>query len=583
MKTLRLALAQINSTVGDLRGNTEKIIHYINEAKGAGASIVAFPELALTGYPPEDLLLKPKFIDDNLEALDAVREHADGIIAVVGFVDRAKDIYNAAAVMGARRILDVYHKMFLPNYGVFDEVRYFQAGSLCPVYEMGDVSFGVSICEDIWHPEGPERTQALGGAEFIVNLNASPYTIGKNELRERMLATRAADNAAIIAYVNAVGGQDELVFDGRSLVFDERGEALAKGMPFEEELLVVDLDLEAVFMWRLHDLSKRQQRLEAATRVKKVFLPLPLPVPSPRPQAISRRKPPPLPPTAALEPEAEVYAALSLGLRDYVAKNGFTDVVVGLSGGVDSALVAAIAADSLGAARVHALFMPSRYTSDESSEDAKGLAENLAITFNVIPIEDIFSRYLSTLGEEFKDRPADQTEENIQARIRGNLLMAFSNKLGWLVLTTGNKSEMSVGYATLYGDMAGGFALIKDVPKSLVYGLAEWRNTKEGRALIPERILTKEPTAELRPGQKDTDTLPPYDVLDPILKAYIEEERSFEEILALGFTPEAVKKVIRMIERSEYKRRQSPPGVKITLRAFGRDRRFPITNKYRSY
>jgi NAD+ synthase (glutamine-hydrolysing) len=575
MKTLRLALAQVDATVGDLEGNARKIIRYIQRAKGYGADIVAFPELALTGYPPEDLLLKPQFIEDNIRALDKVREKTDGITAVVGFVDRAEDIYNAAAVISGRKLIDVYHKMYLPNYGVFDEFRYFQAGKRHPVYRMGDCAFGINICEDIWYPEGPGRLQALAGAELIININASPYTIGKSAAREKMLSTRAFDSDVTVAYVNMVGGQDELVFDGASLIIDERGEVIARGKQFEEDLVIEDIDLEAVFMQRLHDPRRRQQKLALnESRVEGFAIPL---------RKRARGKKLPRKKVRCMERTEEVYSALVLGLKDYVGKNGFEGGLIGLSGGVDSSLVAVLAADALGKDRVHLLFMPSPYTSGESGEDARGLAGSLGIKLMEIPIDSIFEAYLKSLKGVFRGRRPDVTEENIQARIRGNLLMALSNKFGWLVLTTGNKSEMSVGYATLYGDMAGGFAVIKDVPKTLVYELGGWRNRKAGRPLIPERVLWKEPSAELKPGQRDVDSLPPYPVLDPILKAYIEQDMSFEEILALGCEEECTRGVIGMVDRSEYKRRQAPPGIKITPRAFGRDRRFPITNKYKSY
>ncbi len=573
MKTLRLALAQINPTVGDIEGNAEKIISYIRQAKAGGASVVAFPEMALTGYPPEDLLLKPRFISDNLRALDAVKEHAEGIVAVVGFVDKETDIYNAAAVISEKKVVDVYRKMYLPNYGVFDEQRYFQAGRRHTVYDIGGVLFGVSICEDIWYPEGPTRQEALAGAEFVININASPYTMGKGKFREEMLSTRASDSAVMVAYLNTVGGQDELVFDGGSLVINEKGEVLARGRQFEEELIVIDLDLDAVFMRRLHDPRRRQQALAIKEgAVTKIALPTPLKGPE---TPLPKRK------DIVLDPKEEVYTALRLGVSDYVRKNGFKGVIVGLSGGVDSALVSAIAVDALGKENVSCLFMPSLFTSKESREDAFKTADNLNVKLIEVPIGRIFKSYLDELGRHFEGRAQDVTEENIQARIRGNVLMAFSNKFGRLVLTTGNKSEMSVGYATLYGDMAGGFAVIKDVPKTLVYELARWRNAK-GEA-IPGRVLTKEPTAELRPGQKDIDTLPPYPVLDPILKEYIEEEMSFEELLEGGYEEAHLRKVIGMVETSEYKRRQAPPGIKITQRAFGRDRRFPITNKYKSF
>ena len=576
MKTLRVALAQINPTVGDLPGNAGKIIECMERAAELGASIVAFPELALTGYPPEDLLLKPKFIEDNIAAAKRISRHARGIVAVVGFVDRVGDIYNAAAIMAEGKTIDVYHKMFLPNYGVFDEMRYFQAGARCPVYEMGNISFGVTICEDIWYPVGPARTQALGGAEFIININGSPYTTGKSAFREKMLATRASDCGSVILYLNMVGGQDELVFDGGSLVLDERGGLTARAGLFKEELLCVDLDLESVFMSRLHDPRRRQEKIASVPQVARI------PVPRPETAAPPKVALAPAPLAPVLQMEEEVYMALKLGLADYVAKNGFNGIIIGLSGGVDSALVAAISADALGKDRVHALFMPSRYTSRESFEDVAALAANLGIKVEEISIEPVFKSYLAALSQVFKGAAPGTAEENIQARIRGNLLMAMSNKFGWLVVTTGNKSEMSTGYATLYGDMAGGFALIKDVPKTLVYALANWRNRGEEGPPIPERIISKEPTAELKADQKDADTLPPYPVLDPVITAYVENDKSFEEILALC-DAQTVQSVVRMIDRSEYKRRQAPPGIKITPRAFGRDRRLPITNGYKSF
>jgi NAD+ synthase (glutamine-hydrolysing) len=575
MKALRVALAQINPTVGDIEGNTAKVVSAIERAREAGADLVALPELALTGYPPEDLLLKPRFIDENLRALRLVREVTTGIVAVVGFVDRSDDIYNAAAVIADGRVADVYHKHYLPTYGVFDEHRYFGEGRRAPIYRRGEALFGVTICEDIWYPEGPARAQAMGGAEVIVNINASPYHIGKGRERERMLAARAQDSGVIIAYLNTVGGQDELVFDGGTLVIDERGEVMARARSFEEDFLVVDLDLAGVFRHRLHDPRRRQAARPACEDCTPIDLGEGL---------VTTR--PPLPAgIAASSPdiEEEAYRALVLGLRDYVGKNGFRGVLVGLSGGADSAFVAVLAADALGGESVHCIFMPSRYSSDESAEDAAHLARNLGVSYSVVPIDATFGSYLDMLSGPFAGLPADTTEENLQARIRGNVLMAHSNKLGYLVLTTGNKSEMSVGYATLYGDMAGGFAVVKDVPKTLLYRLCAWRNRQAGRDLIPARILTKEPTAELRPGQKDTDSLPPYEVLDPILRAYIEEERSLDEIVFAGIADlPTARRVIAMVDRNEYKRRQSPPGIKITPRAFGRDRRMPITNLFRS-
>jgi len=582
MKILRIALAQINPTVGDLDGNVSKILNYIKKANKAGAQVVAFPELAITGYPPEDLLLKTQFIEDNLDALEKVRRNVGDIVAVVGFVDKRDDIYNAAAIIHNKRLIDTYHKMYLPNYGVFDEYRYFQAGTRCPIYQIGDTWIGVNICEDIWYPEGPSMVQSLAGAEVILNINASPYRIGKGKFRENMLSTRATDNMVIVAYLNTVGGQDELVFDGHSFILDQDGIVIARGKQFEEDLIVVDLDLEGVMMRRLHAPRRRQEVIKLG---KGAFERINVPVEKTlsKKRAKSHLRLSSLLGYTVLEPLQEVYMALVLGTSDYVTKNGFKGVVIGLSGGIDSSLVASIAVDAIGKENVACLFMPSPYTSMESREDAYALAGNLGIKVIESPIDSILKSYLNALKNEFQGLPADVTEENLQARIRGNILMAFSNKFGWLVLTTGNKSEMSVGYATLYGDMAGGFAVIKDVPKTMVYELCKWKNNKNGRAVVPERVILKEPSAELKPAQKDTDTLPPYPVLDPILKAYIEDDKSFEEILSLGCNVERAQNVIKMIDKSEYKRRQAPPGIKITQRAFGKDRRFPITNKYRGY
>jgi len=445
------------------------------------------------------------------------------------------------------------------------------------MYKIGDSWVGVTICEDIWYPEGPTRLQALAGAELVININASPYRIGRGKSREDMLSVRAFDSMVILAYLNTVGGQDELVFDGQSVIIDQSGTVIARGKQFEEDLIVIDLNLEAVMMRRLRAPRRRQEvmRLEKSA-VEEIT------IPAMKKSAVERM---PLQPREyrVLEPSEEVYNALVLGTSDYVRKNGFKGVVIGLSGGVDSALVASIAVDALGKENVTGLFMPSPYTSKESSEDVHTLKDNLGIKLLEVSIDTIVQSYLNALKMEFRNLPVDTTEENLQARIRGNILMAFSNKFGWLVLTTGNKSEMSVGYATLYGDMAGGFAVIKDVPKTMVYELCKWKNIKEGRAVLPERVLWKEPSAELKADQKDTDTLPPYHVLDPILKAYIEDDKSFEEILSLGCEVECARNVIRMIDKSEYKRRQAPPGIKITQRAFGRDRRFPITNRYRGH
>jgi NAD+ synthase (glutamine-hydrolysing) len=579
VRPLRIALAQINPTVGDFEGNVSKIINYVEDSVKAGAQLVVFPELAITGYPPEDLLLKTHFIEDNLGALRKVQKKVKDIVAVVGFVDRMDDIYNAAAIVYNKKLVGTYHKMYLPNYGVFDELRYFQAGRRCAVYRIGDVCFGVNICEDIWYPEGPARMQALAGAEVIININASPYRIGKNKFRENMLSTRASDSIAIVVYLNTVGGQDELVFDGDSLVLDENGNISARGKPFKEDLVIADLDLDLVRMKRFHAPRRRQEvvKLEKDA-VEEIVIPVE--------EKVHKVRALPLLPSVGcktLEPIEEVYEALVLGTSEYVRKNGFKGVVIGQSGGIDSSLVSTIAADAVGPENVTGLFMPSPYTSKESREDVFSLANNLGIEVVEVPIHSIFKSYLDALKEIFRGLPENVTEENIQARIRGNILMAFSNKFGRLVLTTGNKSEMSVGYATLYGDMAGGFAVIKDVPKTMVYELCRWKNKREERVVISERVIMKEPSAELKPNQKDTDTLPPYSLLDPVLKAYIEDDKGVDEILSLGCEAESVKKIIRMVDTSEYKRRQAPPGIKITQRAFGRDRRFPITNKYRGY
>jgi NAD+ synthase (glutamine-hydrolysing) len=577
MQFLRLALAQMNSTVGDLSGNAKRIIKLIKKAKRQKADFAVFPELALTGYPPEDLILKPQFISDNLAEIRRLSSLVSGIAVFIGFVDAGEngEIYNAAALIADGRIIDVYHKILLPNYGVFDEFRYFRPGTRFPVYLYNGIRIGINICEDVWHRTGPARVQAASGAGLIVNINASPYERGKPDTREKILAERSSENSVMIAYLNAVGGQDELVFDGMSMIFDRTGRLRARGRQFQEEMMIADIDMAELARPRkrrgMPELSLTPKIMQG---IRKITVP---------PSATGERRPSKgLKVRPRVKDAEEVYSALVLGTADYVRKNGFRGVVIGLSGGIDSSLVATIAADAIGRENVNVLFMPSRYTSQESREDAFHLAGNLGVKIMEIPIDTVFSKYLSALAEGFGDLKEDTTEENLQARIRGNLLMAFSNKFGWLVLTTGNKSEMSVGYATLYGDMAGGFAVIKDVPKTLVYDLCRWRNSS-GAAVVPERVLSKAPTAELKPDQKDSDTLPPYEILDPILRAYIEDELTFEEILRLGNDPESVRKVIGMVDRSEYKRRQSPPGVKITPRAFGRDRRFPITNRYRSY
>lgn len=576
MKKIRIALAQINPIVGDLQGNVKKIISYIKNARALKAEIIAFPELAVTGYPPEDLVLKPQFIKDNIDALNEVITASDGITAIVGFIERDNSLFNAAAVISNRRLIDVYHKKHLPNYGVFDEYRYFQSGIRYPVYNFSGVNIGVNICEDIWHEKGPAKVQALSGAEIIININASPYHMGKASFRDNLVSTRALECKSIIVYVNMIGGQDELVFDGGSFVVNSQGDIILRGGQFKEELITVDIKVQNA---RARFSDKEQKELKTLVHKGEVIENIKIPS-----KLIKERKPElKIKESVIMPPVEEVYNALLLGTKDYVYKNGFKNVVIGMSGGIDSSLVAAVAVDAIGKEHVHGLFMPSPYTSKESYEDVYALAGNIGIKIITIPINNIYETYLKTLSKNFKGTKTDITEENIQARIRGNILMAFSNKFGWLVLTTGNKSEMSVGYATLYGDMAGGFAVIKDVPKTMVYELCKWKNGKVGRAAIPDRVLWKEPSAELKSDQRDTDTLPPYPVLDPILKAYVEDDKSADEILKINCDIECVQKVLRMIDHSEYKRRQSSPGIKITPRAFGKDRRFPITNRYRSY
>jgi NAD+ synthase (glutamine-hydrolysing) len=570
-KTLRLAMAQINVVVGDIAGNAKKIAAWMDRAVELQADVVTFPELALTGYPPEDLLLKPQFIEANLAAMEDLARHARDITAIVGFVDRKDDIFNAAAVVQGGKLAATYHKMFLPNYGVFDEFRYFQAGRSCPVLKIGDAKVGISICEDIWYPDGPFLHQsASGGAEVLINISSSPYHAGKRQWRERMLKTRASDNTVIVAYNNIVGGQDELVFDGGSLVLNESGEILSRGRQFEEDMIVVDLDVESVFRQRLRDPRRRQQDTAASEPIA-VF---------PLSQQVRKRAPLELPDVAPLADIAEIYRALVLGTRDYVRKNGFEKTVLGLSGGIDSALTACIAVDALGPENVVGVLMPSQFSSSGSVEDSQHLGKNLGIECLTIPIGEVFEAYKQSLGPAFKGTEPNVAEENLQARVRGNLLMALSNKFGWLVLSTGNKSEISTGYCTLYGDMAGGFAVLKDVMKTTVYKLAEHCNSF-GSERIPRASIDKPPSAELRPDQRDSDSLPPYDVLDPILKLYVEGDRSLADIVEMGFDGKIVQRVVRLVDANEYKRRQAAPGVKITPRAFGRDRRMPITNRFR--
>lgn len=569
---LRLALCQLNATVGDIAGNEARIRDGLGRAVAAGAQLVLFPELALTGYPPEDLLLKEHFLADARDALERIAAATGDTVALVGFPERADDVYNACAVLAGGRVQAIYRKVFLPNYGVFDEQRYFQAGDHGALLQLGPTTIGLTICEDIWEPGPPAAHEAGAGATLIVNLSASPYHAGKGPERERMLIQRARDNVAAFAFCNLVGGQDELVFDGHSLVIDHEGGVIARGRQFAEELIVATIDPAASRGTRLRD--PRHRPVTHRTRPSVPILArLPM-----------RELPDDADPTVGgpvsepLDPVAEVYAALVLGLRDYVEKNGFRRVVIGLSGGVDSALVAVIAVDALGPERVSVVVMPSPYSSEATQGDARSLAANLGADLRELGIAPAMAAYEQTLAEVFAGREPDLTEENLQARIRGNLLMALSNKFGWLVLTTGNKSEMAVGYSTLYGDSAGGFAVIKDCPKTLVYALCHHRNAID--AVIPASILERAPSAELRHEQRDSDSLPPYEVLDPILDGYIEDDLGRDALVLRGFEDADVQRVIALVDRAEYKRRQAPPGIKISTRAFGRDRRVPITNRY---
>ncbi len=571
MTRLRIALAQINPTVGDLDGNVDKICAAYDAAEAAGCDLVAFPELAITGYPPEDLVLKPGFVADNLVALGKVAARTGRCAAVVGYVASDRDLYNAAAVCAGGEVRGTYRKRLLPNYAVFDEARYFTPGGESDPYELyviGGLKVGISICEDVWSPTGPLAEQAAGGAELNININGSPYHAGKYGTRERMLATRAADASCALAYVNQVCGQDELVFDGGSMVFDADGNLVARAAVFAEELLITDVVIEPVYRKRL--LDPRGRRTEEPMRLVTIS---DQPVPHDT-HAVERVAPLP-------SADAEMYDALLLGTRDYVRKNGFTDVVIALSGGIDSTIVACVAVEALGAEHVHGISMPSRYSSDGSVTDAYDLAERLGIDIRTIPIEPAFSAYLDMLAPSFADKPADLTEENLQSRIRGATLMAMSNKFGWMVLTTGNKSEMAVGYFTIYGDSVGGYAVIKDVFKTRVYDLCRHVNHRAGRLIINESVLTKPPSAELRPDQRDDQSLPPYEVLDPILQLYVEDDRTTGEIIELGHDEAIVRRVTRLVDINEYKRRQCPPGVKVSTKAFGKDRRLPITNGYR--
>ncbi|HKW60002.1 MAG TPA: NAD+ synthase [Candidatus Dormibacteraeota bacterium] len=568
---MRIALAQVNPTVGDLAGNARLVVDWIGRARDAGADIVCFPELVITGYPPEDLVLKPSFVRDNLAQLDFIAQAARDIAVVVGFVDRDGDLYNAAAFICDGEVKAVYHKVFLPNYGVFDEKRYFVPGHRAPLIQLDGVPIGLSVCEDCWFPAGPMAWEAEHGAKLLININGSPYHYGKRAPREAMVGGRAADYGAYVAWVNTVGGQDELVFDGNSVVFDTRGKPVAHANSLVEDLLVCDIDVERPVH---HSPETLRHEADAAARLELQVEELTFrssSKSSPKPKLENRHSEP-------LDGAAEIYAAVVLGTHDYMRKQGFRKVVIGMSGGVDSALTAAIAADALGSQNVIAVRMPSRHSSAESLEDAGLLAENLGLQLMDFSIEPPHRGFEETLAPVFQGTQPGVAEENLQPRIRSTILHALSNKFGYIVLSTGNKSELATGYGTLYGDIAGGYAVLKDITKTTVYELCRYRNSL-GPA-IPERVMTKPPSAELKPGQKDTDSLPPYDVLDPILIGYVEEDLSPEELVAAGHDPKTVARVIQLVDRSEYKRRQAPPGVKITPRAFGRDRRMPIVNRY---
>ena len=572
-RKIRIALAQINTTVGDIANNKRKIVSYIADAKKKGVDIIAFPELAVTGYPPEDLLFVPQFVADSVSSLHDIIAHTDGIMAIVGFADRREGTSsNAAAIIHDRKLIRTYDKIHLPNYDVFDERRYFKAGRAAFVVGYDRVNFGISICEDIWMPDSVTEDQVrYGGAQFIINISASPFHYQKVREREKILTDRARKNGVYMFYVNLVGGQDELVFDGHSLIVSDTGNFMMRGEPFKEELIVYDLDPSA--LQPKECLSMPEQKDECDYTIEKISVErISLDVKNEyTPEMRLRNK---------LSDLDEIYQALVLGTRDYVYKNGFSKVVLGLSGGIDSALTAVIAAEALGPQSVIGVMMPSQYSSDGSIIDSESLSNNLGLVTYLVSIQQTFEVYKKMLNPIFRDTPEDITEENIQARIRGNIIMALSNKFGWLPLTTGNKSELSVGYCTLYGDMSGGFAVIKDVPKTLVYKLCNHINTIYGKEIIPQNTIIKPPSAELRPNQKDQDSLPPYEVLDPILNMYIEKGYDVDRIVQRGYDEALVRKIIRMVDRSEYKRRQAPPGVKITPKAFGKDRRMPITNRY---
>ena len=568
---MRLALAQINSVVGDVDGNAARIVEWLGHAREANADLVLFPELCVTGYPAEDLLLRPGFVRAARRAVDQIAKATHGVTALVGAPHLDTDLFNACFVLAHGEVRCVYRKRYLPNYGVFDEDRYFAPGDDLYLLRFGDVLVGPTICEDVWQPGPPATDLTLAGAQLIANISASPFHVGKDREREEMLKVRARDNSCFFALCNAVGGQDELIFDGHSVVLDDDGEVLARAAGFEEELLVVDVDPVAAIGRRLRDVRRRSlarawERVEATT----------IELAPPRAQTEAAH-PKPAEQLGDLE---QMRLALELGLRDYVDKNGFNDVVIAISGGIDSALTAALCVEALGPDRVHGVSMPSRYSSEGTRGDAQRLAEGLGIDFREVAIEPVVEAFTAALAPSFEGRAVDLTEENLQARTRGTLLMALSNKFGWLVIATGNKSELSVGYSTLYGDLAGGFALIKDVYKTDVFRLSKWLNERAGRELIPASIIERAPSAELRAEQLDEDSLPPYPKLDAVLEAFVELDRSREELSQDGFDPDVVERALAMVDRAEYKRRQAPPGVKLRPKAFGRDRRTPITNRW---
>ena len=561
MHTLRIAMAQINPVVGDIQGNADKIKNYIKQAQNENVDVITFPELALTGYPPEDLLFKTHFIDEIKKHLQEVTKFTQGITAIIGFAREENGLLNSAAVVHDRKIINYYDKKILPNYGVFDEKRYFISGENNPVYLIDGITVGINICEDIWFKDGPTQDQANLGAQLILNINGSPFDTEKRYIRENMLKERALHNNLYISYTNMVGGQDELVFDGGSVILNPAGEIISRGKAFEEDLIITDLNFEETGNF----VESKTNIFVSSSPKDKNLTP------------ISDNN------IVEIDKLEQVHKALILGTRDYVNKSGFTKVLLGLSGGIDSALTCYIAVKAFGKENVLGVIMPSRYSSEGSVTDSELLASNLGIETKIIPIEPAYISFLEMLSESFEGTSVDVAEENLQARIRGNILMALSNKFNWINLITGNKSEMATGYSTLYGDMAGGFAVLKDVPKTLVYELCKYINTLQGKDLIPETIITKPPSAELREDQKDEDSLPPYDILDAILKNYVEEDRSFQEIVDLGYDEAIVKRVTLLLDRSEYKRKQSPPGVKITPRNFGRDRRIPLINKYKNW